>query len=497
MATATPSVDPRELAREYARCQALPAHFLDHHARISDPQQGIVPFRLWPFQRELLDVLEGQQRIIVLKARQLGVSWLLAGYALWTAAYRDGANVLMLSKRQDEAVSLLDKAEHIYTHLPAWLQPSVGKRNETTLQFARRGSKITALPSTGDAGRSESASLVIVDEAAFHPHAADNYGAYKPTVDAGGKLVIVSTANGRGNWYHQMWAGAPANGFVAVFLPWTLRPGRDAGWWAQQEREYAATPHLLAQEYPANAAQAFIASGNCLFDVALIQQYLEGCRPPIETHDNGQLRIWQRPVPGRAYVAGADVAEGIDAGNDRLDYSGVAVLDWQTGTHVADWHGQCDTHAFAQVCRDLCVRYNHALLGVERNNHGHAVLEALRNHPELRYDRLYWHTELTAALGRRPEGTRKLPGWPTTPKTKPVLEGEFAQAIASQSICSWDAALWDECLSYVRRGDGTSGAQEGTHDDRVLKIMIAWQMRKHYVAPAGRGVLAGQFRTGG
>lgn len=485
--------ETRELAIEYVACCESPAYFLSHYAQISDPQTGVFPFALWNFQSDLLNTFETEQRVIVLKARQLGVSWLVAGYALWTALFHEGATVLMLSKRLDEAVSLMDKAEFVYDRLPYWLQPSIAKHNETTLQFTRRGSKILALPSTEDAGRSETASLVIVDEAAFHPHAEANYAAYKPTVDAGGKLLLVSTANGRGNFFHNVWTGAPLNGFESVFLPWTLRPGRDDDWFSQQQREYAATPHVLAQEYPANAVEAFISSGNCLFDVEAIQQMLAYCRPPISISLNGMLKIWERPRVGRRYVAGADVAEGIDVGNDRLDYSGVAIYDWQTCQHVADLHGQWDPETFAGLADTLCREYNDAFLGVERNNHGHAVLLKLR---QLEYPSLYYHTELDREITTGKQSTRRTAGWPTTRQTKPVLENTLGSLIASGGINSYDQAFWDECLSYVRHGDGRTGAQQGTHDDRVIAHMIALQMRDHLPPSGGNSIVVGSFRIG-
>ena len=466
-----------KLALEYAACQEVPAYFLSQYAQIGDPQGGVLPFALWPFQRDLLETFETKQRVIVLKARQLGVSWLVAGYALWSALFHDGANVLMLSKRQDEATGLLDKAAYIYDRLPPYLQAKLGKANETVLQFKRRGSKITALPSTEDAGRSESASLVIVAEAAFHPHAEVNYAAYKPTVDAGGKLLLVSTANGIGNFYHRLWAEAPGNGFTPVFLRWSLRPGRDAEWWARQQQEYAATPHLLPQEYPDNPTEAFVSTGNCLFDTRAITELAALARPPIEQRDNGAVRIWHQPEQGHRYVAGADVAEGKDAGNDRLDYSHLAIYDWATCEHVASLHGQWMPGVFAERLAALCADYGYPLLGVERNNHGHAALLRL---DDLGYPRLFGSVAPLAAQDREAYGKpapARQTGWLTTAKSKPLLEQEIARLIGTRELLSHDAAFWDECLSYVQHGDRTTGAQASCHDDRVIAHGIALMMR--------------------
>src|SRR5262249_21611802 len=201
------SVAADEHAGERARCAADPAYFLATHAKVNDPLRGPIPFELWPHLRDLLDLWRRERLTVCLKARQLGVSWGMGGYALWVAKFLPGANVLMLSKREDEAAKLLARAKFIEANLPAWLRDPLAKSNDSALVFAH-GGQITALPSTEDAGRSEAATLVLLDEHAFHRYAASNYLAVKPTVDAGGSMVVVSTANGYGGTFAALWREA-------------------------------------------------------------------------------------------------------------------------------------------------------------------------------------------------------------------------------------------------------------------------------------------------
>ena len=490
---ASPDPGAADLTREYIACAQSPSYFLDRYCYIIDPVLGPMEFKLWDWQADLIKKWHREHRVVVLKARQLGASWMAAGYALWHAIFNKGATVLLISDKQDNAVVLLSKAEYMYDRLPQWLRPQLGKHNETTLQFKRMNSKISVLPSTEDAGRGEAASLVIVDEAAFHPYAQRNYAAYKPTVDAGGKLIVISTAKGRGSFFHSLWTDAPGNGFTPVFLSWRLRPGRDDQWLEAHKLEYSSAPHLFQEEYPDNPVDAFVTSSGCLFDIARIREMLVECRPPRETRMNGMLKLWQAPIVGRKYVLGADVAEGHDVGNGRYDYSGAAVYDWQTCVHVADLHGQWPLDKFAQLLNDLGREYGNALLGVEANNHGHAVLLVLQ---QLSYPSLYWHSDTSSSLVSKPKTVKKL-GWPSNRKTKPLMEKGLEEMISSGSMVSWDEAFWDECLSYVRHGNGTNGAESGTHDDRVTKHMIALQMRNYTSQVSGGGMLGQRWRMKG
>lgn len=170
--------------------------FLDY-VYILEPPPGlsVLRFQKWPHIIDLAHSFLRDRLIIVLKARQVGVSWLLAAYALWTALYHQGAVVLMLSKGQNEAGDLLDKVKFIHNQLPKELQRQTGVHSGQEISFPEAYSKVLALPSTEHAGRSETATLVIQDEADFHEHLDQNYAAVKPTIDAGGQLIQASTAN--------------------------------------------------------------------------------------------------------------------------------------------------------------------------------------------------------------------------------------------------------------------------------------------------------------
>lgn len=491
-----PDAEERGLAAfdEYERCASDFVYWLRRYVHIQDATtEDTIRWEWWPAHEGMTESLR-EPRLIVLKARQVSWSWLLAAYALHGAQFRRNFNGLELSSGQLEASKLLGKSKFIWRHQPDWLRAKLETDNSTTLRFVGSGGTITALPATEDAGRSETASLVIVDEAAFHPYAAANYAAYKPAVDAGGQLIVVSTANGVGNWFHRTYRDARdgLNGFVARFWSWRARPGRDDDWYERQRQEFRDDPGKLQQEYPSSDAEAFLLSGGGRFDQQAIALHLERSQRvpalPFERLNYalrevaaraagaGSLQVWTLPQPGQSYVLGSDVAEGLQHGDACCTH----VLAVRTLEHVATLHGRWEPAEFAVLSDKLGRAFNGALWGIERNNHGHTVIHVAQT--ELHYPNLYWHQADETAVspqnlyGRQDNSSGWRLGWPTTTGTKPGLIDDLAQVISAFALVSYDEEFWGECQTYVRLANGRTAAAEGCHDDRVMAMGIARRM---------------------
>lgn len=418
-----------------------------------------MPFRLWPAQVQVLWALMTTRLVIILKARQLGMSWLCCWYALWLCVFQPGKTVLLFSKGQDEANELLRRVKVLSERLPDWMRqalPPLTKANTEELAWAN-GSRIRSLPASSSAGRSFTASLVILDEAAFLQFADAIYTALKPTIDAGGQLIILSTANGIGNLFHQLWvkAAAGANAFTSIFLPWWSRPGRDAAWYAAQLAEYT-DPAMVKQEYPASATEAFLVSGRTRFDPAWIARQAANVvaplveLPPTLWHLPG-LAVYRLPRLGQRCILGADVAEGLEHG----DYSAATLLDADTWEELASLHGHWEPDAYATYLDRLARTYG-ATVAVERNNHGHAVLLALK---QLGTPKIF-----VGADGR--------PGWLTTAQSKPLAIDLVAQALRDGLITIRTQATLDELAIYRITKSGDTSAPAGYHDDRVMSLAI-------------------------
>lgn len=426
-----------------------------------------MPFRLWPAQVQVLWSLLTTRLVIMLKARQLGISWLCCWYALWLCFWQPGKVVLLFSKGQDEANELLRRVKVLYARLPTWMRaagPALVKDNTEELIWAN-GSRVRSLPATKSAGRSFTASLVILDEAAFLQFADALYSALKPTIDAGGQLVILSTANGIGNLFHQLWTRATAgqSTFTTIFLPWWARPGRDTAWYAAQLAEYT-DPAMVRQEYPATATEAFLVSGRTRFQPAWIARQARHVRPgiapkllPDALRQIDGITVYALPTKGRRYIIGADVAEGLEHG----DYSAAICIDAETWDEVASLHGHWEADDYAALLWALAQAYD-ATIGVERNNHGHAVLATLK------------------ALRARKvaAGHDGRPGWLTTAQTKPQAIDLVATALRDELVTIHAQATLDELHIYRVNKGGDTGAPAGYHDDRVMALAIALMLAR-------------------
>ena len=440
------------------------------HAVIASPEGEPTRFADvgWPWQTQLLRIWAQQRLVVVLKARQLGVSWLAAMFALWTAVRRPGQEVLLISRNQADAAKLLDKVAYLYARLPAWRPEAVV--NMRSIRFVDTGSLIEALPATENVGRSRTAALVVLDEHAHQPFARKILLAVMAVAEKG-RILSISSANGQGALHSQLYVAAKAgtNGWKAVFIPAHAHPDRsDPGW---RVRERAALSQLsdaeFAQEYPETDLEAIALTGRPVFGAEDL------ARQPVEKGVAGPpgLVLYRPPVPDKMYLIGADVAEGLATS----DWSSAAVIERDSGEQVAQLRGRWTPDVYAGKLDELARRYAihskgsydpKAIVGVERNNHGHAVLLRLR---EL-------HASAAPYTIYRAKDGRQ--GWLTTSASRPVLVDQLEAALRTGGLHLHDAATIDQLAAFAWSDDGRPEAPTGYHDDDVLALGIAWQVRR-------------------
>jgi hypothetical protein len=474
------SPPPEAIYRE--QCRRDFAHFADAYCQVlsetAGPAPDWVPFRLWPAQRDAARQFQDRRLVVVLKARQLGLTWLALAFALWHVLLHPVATVLLFSRRDDEATELLARLKRMHARLPPWLQARRVVTDNDHEWGLDNGSRVMAFPTT--AGDSYTATLAVVDEADLVPDLDRLLRAVKPTTDAAGRLLLISRSD-KGqpeSAFKRIYRAARdgASDWAAVFLPWGARPDRDAAWYEAQRRDVLArTGYLdeLYEQYPATDAEALAPRSA---DKRLPAEWLQKCyrplpplaepfphrvRPPAI---NG-LAVFVAPAPGRRYVVGADPAEG----NPTSDESALSVVDVDGGEEAAALAGRFEPATFAAHV-DLIGRwYNRAAVLVERNNHGHAVLLWLRDNSGLR--RLCGH-DLN-------------PGWHTTTKGKALLYDGAGEALrdAETTIHSL------ETLHQLASIEGaTLRAPEGQPDDRAVAFVLAL---------AGRAILLREGRYDG
>lgn len=236
---------------------------------VGDQTTAIVPFRLWEAQRTVLTTMQQERLAVFLKARQLGISWLVCGFALWLCTSFAGQPVLVYSQGQLEANELIRRISFLYDqHQYRNQLPDLVRDNTGLLEWGN-GSRVLSLAATRKAGRSFTAALAILDEWAFMQWGRETLSAVKPTIDAGGKLFIISSADGNGTPYHAHWEAAKsgANGYTPIFLPWTAHPDRGPAWRDEKLRESGGDTATVYREYPANDIEAFAAAAGQVYPI--------------------------------------------------------------------------------------------------------------------------------------------------------------------------------------------------------------------------------------
>ncbi|MEO2054736.1 MAG: hypothetical protein ABGX83_05495 [Nitrospira sp.] len=347
------------------------------------------------------------------------------------------------------------------------------------------------------------------------------------------EIIFESTAKGvGGEFYARYWAcryryevvlkeGKPNlqlaidkdadvdNEYSSVFFPWFIFPkyyekppkgftltkeekelvvlhGVNEGqlYWRRRtiQNKCSGNVNTFHQEYPGTPMEAFLSSGRPVFDVKKLVLWMKIAKPSKTRYEcqlstgnwivaeEGPLRVWQEPKPARAYIIGADVAEGIlvggSDGKDKYDFSCADVVDHLTGDQVAQWHGKIDPRTFGRILFYLAIRYNYAWIGPERNNHGISTVGELS---ELGYKKLYLEM-----IPEPPNKPRQRFGWLTSKKTKPLIIDNLLDSLSDENghglICKETMA---EMLTFKHKDDGKMMAEEGMHDDRVMSLAIA------------------------
>jgi Terminase large subunit, T4likevirus-type, N-terminal len=449
--------------------------FCEHYWYIRHPERGRILFQPFESQVETVFTWLNHRHVLILKARQIGFSTLIATYAFWLTFFYPDRAVLMLSRTEREAIKLLGKSKYGYQFLPEWMKFKGGPVNQTLTTFTFTNNSYTeSLPSASDPARGESAYLVVVDELAFLPNSEEAWGAIEPVADVGGRIIMMSTANGEGNLFHSLWNQAIAghNRFEPLFFPWSAN-GRDQAWYDARAAELP--DWQMAQEYPDNPEDAFLKSGRPIFDLRRLREIEP--RDPIAmgyldeslhfVDDGGTLHVWEWPVKDGRYVIGADPSQGLE----HSDRASVHVINARDGHVVAAWCGLTDPDLLgSDILARLGNWYNKALVGVESNMHGLTTLTALRR---VKYFPIYYQ--------RSPKYKKSVPtdvlGFRTDQVTKPLMIDELGKELRPEGkLTLWCAETLAELRTFVRTDKGKM--QGSPYDDRVISLAIANQMLK-------------------
>jgi hypothetical protein len=459
--------------------------------KIRDKNGRLVALAANRIQREYAQHCGG--RNIVLKARQVGISTYIAAKFFIHTITRPGTLTVQVAHDQRAAEEIFRIVHRFQENLPVRLREGALRRsraNVRQLVFPLLDSEYRVeTAGDGNAGRGLTIHNLHCSEVARWPgDAASTLASLRAAVPPWGEIVLESTPNGAGGCFYDEWMRAPQTGYVQHFFPWWWQseyaiPGSPKLELTEQESDFARQHGLTAgqmafrrelranlrglavQEFAEDPVSCFLASGECVFDIEVIDRQLDSLQRKghgqlenaVEIRDHGRLRILWPPRKRSEYILGVDPAGGGSNG----DFACAEVIDRETGLQCAELHGHFPPALLATRIADLGREYNEALIAVERNNHGHGVLAHLAASEG--YARVYEQ--------------RNQPGWLTTSASRPRMIEEFAAMLARVPQLFTSARLLAECRTFVRRADGSPAAAQGAHDDCVMAMAIALAVR--------------------
>jgi hypothetical protein len=430
------------------------------NAKIQETDGRWVHMDLWDDQVLTLEEMQATDWLLVLKARQLGLTWMCVDELVWMMLTRPGLQAGVYSLREEEAIAVVQRVKDVYARVrPEWYHGPAAIDNNNHWRMAN-GSAVRAFSSTS--GDSYTFGYVLVDEADLIPDLGGVLRRAEPTIADGGKMRLVSRSNktAPASLFKAMYRAARdgRSKWRSIFLPWWARPTRTVEWYDEQRRTtHAATGNLdfVYEQYPENPDEALApAESDKRFPMSWVEACLEVraplAGPTLPTLPG--LKVWSMPQADVRYYLGGDPAEG----NPTSDPSTAQVID-SDGHQVARLAGRFDPTVFASHVRKLAKWYNEASVLIERNNHGHAVHVALTEIPDLAGANL--------VMGR----DSKL-GWLSNVTGNVALYDNLADSLRDRRLVIRDRETADQ-LQTILGAD--LSAPEGLNDDLADALGLA------------------------
>jgi len=462
---------------EYAKCLKDPIYFMKKYVKIQHPTRGTLPFLTFPFQDGALEDFVKHNQNIILKSRQMGITTLVAGYALWLMTFHSDKEILCLSITQETSKAIVTKVRFGNDNLPSWLKVPAVEDNRLSLKL-KNGSQIKAASSAGTSGRSSALSLLIIDEAAFIDGIEEIWLSAQYTLSTGGKAIILSTPNGVGNFFHKLWVESEQslNDMNRIRLPWHLHPERDQKW--RDEQTKLSGEKGASQECDCE----FSTSGNTVVDIPVLEWYSKThvCEPIEKRGIDKGYWIFKYPEPGKSYMVSADVARG-----DSSDFSAAQILEIETMEQVAEYKGKLPTKDYARALMTMATEYNNALLVIENANVGWAVIQEVidGNYQNLFYsssDLQYVDVENQMTNKINAQEKKMTPGFTTSNKTRPLVISKLESYFRNKEVIVHSNRLVEELNVFIWKSTGVSAkaeAMDGYNDDLVMAMGIALWIR--------------------
>ena len=458
---------------EYKRCMDDPLYFIQTYVKIVSLDEGLIPFKMYNFQKEMVGTFHNNRFTICKLPRQSGKSTTMISYLLHYALFNPSVNIAILANKAATARDLLGRLQLAYEHLPKWLQQGVMSWNKGSLEL-ENGSKILASSTSASAVRGGSYNIIFLDEFAYVPSnvAEQFFSSVYPTISSGKttKVIIVSTPHGM-NMFYKLWTDAEEerNGYIPIEVHWSEVPGRDDKW----KKETIA--NTSEQQFNTEFECEFLGSIDTLINPHKLRTL--AYKTPIQS--NAGLDVYEKPQEGLTYLLTADVSRGT-----KNDYSAFIVFDVTTVPYriVAKFRdNEIKPLIFPSKIYDVARAYNQAFVLVEVNDIGEQVATALQY--DLEYDNLIMASMRGRAgqiLGGGFSGGRAQLGVRTTKAVKKIGCSNLKQLVEDNKLIIEDFDTINELSTFIVKGSSFE-ADDGCNDDMVACLFIfGWTTDQTY-----------------
>lgn len=461
-----------EMVEEYMRCANDPIYFIETYMKLVHVDRGLVPFSLYPYQKEIIKTVVDSRNTIICTCRQAGKTSSIVGFACWYVLFNPDKNIALLANKASTAREILNRVQLAYQHIPKWLQQGVVELNKGSITL-ENNSRIIADATSSDAIRGWSFSVVIIDEAAHIDGWDDFFASVYPTISSGQttKLIQISTPFGL-NHFYKTWINAveKRNDYKHIMVTWQEVPGRDEKW----RQETLASMNFDKEKFAVEFENQFLGSSGTLIGGWKLKELVH--RTPIAQNEG--LYQYALPQKDRMYVLVSDVSEG-----KGLDYSTFQVIDItdmpysQVAVYRNNWVTPGD---FASIIHQTAVLYNRCPVLIENNGIGSVVSDAMF------YEYDYDNSLSTVHAGRSGKrissgfGPGAERGIRTTKNVKQQGCSLLKLLVEQNQLIINDANTIEELSTFSRKGQ-TYEAEQGCHDDLVMPLVLfGWMTDQPY-----------------
>ena len=481
--TEVPLSYTQEQVLEIAKCASDPIYFVDNYCYIVTLDHGLQPFKLYDCQKEKLDVIHKNRKVIIMEGRQQGKTSVAAAYILWYTLFQESKTVAILANKASTAREIIARYQLMYENLPIWMQQGIKTWNKGDVEL-ENGSIVLTAATTAAGIRGKSVNLLYIDKAAIIPNTVADafFTAVYPVISAGQttKILITSTPLGY-NHFWKFWNDAvnKNNDFVPMFIPYSEIPGRDAKWAEEQRRQ------LGDLKYNQEVLCKFLGSSLTLINSDTIE-YMSTC-PTVYSKDG--LDLYEYPVKGErndneelvkkphSYVIVADTAKGVGG-----DYSAFVIIDITEVPYklVGKYRdNKIAPMLYPTVIHKVAKDFNMAYVLIEINS-SEQVAHIMHN--ELEYENIIFvnRTSQSQTVSGGFGGGKSQLGVQTDKKVKRTGCHNFKALVEENKFIIEDPDIISEISTFIET-KGTYKADDGYHDDLVMSLVLfSWLTSTSY-----------------